>query len=619
MYNDDFNNNSNLTNNENKFNVNEEQTNINDNEEQYQASTSFDYPNYMGSDDGGEENKGKKTITTIVTIIILLIIISMLGFFGYTYFSSNKNKGNIDSITVEGGTLNQEFSLSNSEYSIESINDSVKLICTYKGKKINIEGCNKSIVLNDKSTTDVSIKINGKNYNFSIVKVNSDSPVITEVTGNDAIDWVKSTTLSVEATFKNKPNSEAYSFDGGKTWQKDNKKQFKQNGDVSIVVRDESNNLSAIYTEKIEMIDSVAPTLEVAVSNKLATITAKDNDSGITNLMVTENDSEPKDFASVALTKETIMKYNAITDGNFYVWAKDKAGNVGKKKFTIGNPTNINNNNANNNGNSNISNNNNGNNNVIEEVITISNVSGNTSSWTSNVTLKVNASTNKSNSKLVYSFDGGKTYQESNTKNFTSNQEVKIYVKNSITGKTASVVEKITHIDTTAPNCSSIEGASTTWTKDDRNITVICSDNGSGCKYAKTTKTFNTTTKSSNITIYDNAGNKAECSVNVYVDKTGPELTYNMMLDNTPKKFHLFVTDNESGINLDTVKYKEKILKNGVDNIWHKNFNNSKELNSLDGIYYQYRFTKEISIYKYFTITASDNLGNISEIQISVD
>ena len=93
-----------------------------------------------------------------------------------------------------------------------------------------------------------------------------------------------------------------------------------------------------------------------------------------------------------------------------------------------------------------------------------------------------------------------------------------------------------------------------------------------------------------------------------------------MFLDNNPKKFQLFITDNESGIDLNTVKYKEKILKNGIDNIWHGHdkFDGSKEINASNGIEYQYRFTKKIGVYKYFTITASDKLGNTSEIQISV-
>ena len=423
--------------------------------------------------------------------------------------------------------------------------------------------------------------------------------------------------MTVDATFKKEKNKESYSFDGGKTFQESNTKEITSSGDILIVVRDSENNMSSIYTEKVEMVDSTAPTFDVSISNKIATISVKDSESGVTNLMVTESSDEPSNFTSIDLTKETIIRYTAIKDGVFYAWAKDKAGNISSEKFTIGNATNSsktpnNNSNGNNNNNNQIP--------SISETITITGVKTNTSSWTNSVVVTINAKSNKSGT-LIYSFDGGKTYQNSNSKTFNSNMDVVAVVKNNSTGKISnSVVKKISNIDVTPPNCASVEGASVEWTKDSRNISVLCSDSGSGCKVSKVTKNYNTTTKTAYISIYDNAGNKKDCPVNVYVDKTAPLLTYEMFLDSNPKKFQLFITDNESGIDLNTVKYKEKILKNGIDNIWHgyDKFDGSKEINASNGIEHQYRFTKKIGVYKYFTITASDKLGNTSEIQISV-
>lgn len=583
----------------------------------YKPSTSFDSTTYNSSND--DEKSKRPIIFTIIIIIVILLILGILGFFGYKYLFSKTNSSDIDSIIVEGGSLNPVFSIDNEEYTVESLNESIKLICTYKGKKVNNEGCNKSIVLNNNSPITQVIKSNKKEYKFNIVQINSDSPIINNVSGNDAKDWTKKVTLTVDATFKKEKNKESYSFDGGKTFQESNTKEITSSGDVLIVVRDSENNMSSIYTEKVEMVDSTAPTFDVSISNKIATISVKDSESGVTNLMVTESSDEPSNFTSIDLTKETIIRYTAIKDGVFYAWAKDKAGNIRSEKFTIGNATNSS---KTPNNNSNGNNNNNNNNQIpsISETITITGVKTNTSSWTNSVVVTINAKSNKSGT-LIYSFDGGKTYQNSNSKTFNSNMDVVAVVKNNSTGKISnSVVKKISNIDVTPPNCASVEGASVEWTKDSRNISVLCSDSGSGCKVSKVTKNYNTTTKTAYISIYDNAGNKKDCPVNVYVDKTAPLLTYEMFLDSNPKKFQLFITDNESGIDLNTVKYKEKILKNGIDNIWHGHdkFDGSKEINASNGIEYQYRFTKKIGVYKYFTITASDKLGNTSEIQISV-
>ena len=84
--------------------------------------------------------------------------------------------------------------------------------------------------------------------------------------------------------------------------------------------------------------------------------------------------------------------------------------------------------------------------------------------------------------------------------------------------------EEIT-IDKTGPSCGSITGESTTWTNQDRTISVKCDDNGgSGCKKEKYSKTFTDTIKISYISIYDKAGNKTNCKVNVYIDKIPPEI-----------------------------------------------------------------------------------------------
>ncbi len=88
------------------------------------------------------------------------------------------------------------------------------------------------------------------------------------------------------------------------------------------------------------------------------------------------------------------------------------------------------------------------------------------------------------------------------------------------------------YCDTVPPKCDGSTGESTTWTKNNRTITVGCEDgekdaenirkHKSLCTQSTFSKTFNTTTEVGQVPIYDNAGNATQCPVNVYVDKTGP-------------------------------------------------------------------------------------------------
>ena len=74
--------------------------------------------------------------------------------------------------------------------------------------------------------------------------------------------------------------------------------------------------------------------------------------------------------------------------------------------------------------------------------------------------------------------------------------------------------------DFTPPECKEAIGESTEWTKEKRTITMTCSDEN-GCE--SVTKTFDKSTKVGYITVEDGKGNKRNCPVNVYIDKTPPK------------------------------------------------------------------------------------------------
>lgn len=94
-------------------------------------------------------------------------------------------------------------------------------------------------------------------------------------------------------------------------------------------------------------------------------------------------------------------------------------------------------------------------------------------------------------------------------------------------GNTKYTSEKagIYKIDNTPPTCGSVSGAKTTWTNQNRTISVQCSDGASGCSKGSFSKTFTSEGKQDSIAISDSAGNSRSCTVNKYIDKTPPSIS----------------------------------------------------------------------------------------------
>ncbi len=113
--------------------------------------------------------------------------------------------------------------------------------------------------------------------------------------------------------------------------------------------------------------------------------------------------------------------------------------------------------------------------------------------------------------------------QDEYTKVFTSTQTVQdstIRIEDKAGNKRDCPIS--VYIDNRKPVCGAASGDSTSWTKDNRTISVACSDAQSGCTQASYSNTWSSTTRTSSIQIKDNVGNKRNCTVNVYIDKTNP-------------------------------------------------------------------------------------------------
>lgn len=255
--------------------------------------------------------------------------------------------------------------------------------------------------------------------------------------------------------------------------------------------------------------------------NKTATATVYDGISGVkayylstSNVKPSENSSGWKDINYSKGEKE--IKLNDLNNGTYYLWVKDKAGNISdttnNSKF------------------------------VVDKIdkdkptcsITINGTMGNNKWYKSNVNVTLNYS-DKGGSKVTdygistsssINYNGKKnTVQTADTKGITYYGYVKDGAGN--TNKCNINFKK----DSTAPTCGTAENSSKKWSKNSKVIKQHCTDKISGCEQEVYSKRYDNA-KLGTDTITDKAGNNRTCSYDVYVDTTPP------LVDNYDYKYN---------------------------------------------------------------------------------
>ena len=433
-----------------------------------------------------------------------------------TNIDKTKPKVIVDGSVKSGTTTSSNVELM-AEITPNKMGETYKYQWYKDNKKIN--GATKSTYLATTSGTyKVVVTIGSGNSissnTYKVVKSSGSNKYtlsITSVSGNPS-DWTKgNVTLKVNAKASNGLHDTAYSFDGGKTFQKSNAKQFTANQEVNIVVRDKKNNKTT-YKVKITKIDKTQAKVTVDGNVKSGTATTSNvqlttevNPSSISSGYKYQWYKDEKKIEGA--TKST---YTATTSGNYKVIVTTGSGNTAISNTYKVVKTNNNN-----------------------YTLTITSVSGNPSSWTKgDATLKVNATASNGLHATAYSFDGGKTFQNSNTKQFTKNQEVNIVVRDKKNNKTTYKV-KITKIDKTKPvinivgdkyvnstltaaatPASTVSGYKYQWYKDNKAIT------------GATSKTYTpTSTGTYKVIVTTGAGEKAEVSNFGVTNKPTPTVT----------------------------------------------------------------------------------------------
>ena len=298
-------------------------------------------------------------------------------------------------------------------------------------------------------------------------------------------------------------------------------------------------------------------------------ITAKDEISGIAGLYVSSSNVKPSENSSgwISVSSsggETKTFTRNLELGTYYIWVKDKAGNISSSNTSIQVVDNI------------------------KPTCSITDTGTKKNNWyISDVKLKMTTS-DKESGVSVYGMDNisGKVYNQ--TLEATLSYDGKSITYYGVVKDKAGNVgtcSKTVKRDTTAPICSSVDNSSTKWRNTVQTITQHCSDSTSGCaKSTYATKYSND--KTGGVYIADNAGNTKYCTYNVYVDTTPP---YSPYFKNGDFKPHITITEGKGeayvkssscsknekqtyAMNECTVNIYENCVENGSSGYCHYTF-----------------------------------------------
>lgn len=236
-------------------------------------------------------------------------------------------------------------------------------------------------------------------------KVVSDTvaPVINEILASTT-DWTNEpVTISINAT-DDKSSKLQYSFDDGKTWQDQNTKTYEENtSNILIQVKDEAGNIAKYPGEiSITSIDKTAPVIENVTGEKekttgetTITIEARDEESGVSAYSF--DGGETWQESSISEQLENIE--------GIVVQVKDEAGNIATYNEKI---------------------------NVEEVDRTEPNILNVDKKVENNTVILTVEATDEGSEIAGYSFDGGATWQQENSKTYSENTTgIQIQVKDS--------------------------------------------------------------------------------------------------------------------------------------------------------------------------------------------
>ena len=111
--------------------------------------------------------------------------------------------------------------------------------------------------------------------------------------------------------------------------------EFQEEGKHSIYVRDEVGNIKEIEIQTTKL-DKTVPEIKIEETDNQESIelqiTLTDNE-GLNGYAITESSEEPMEWISIE-GKETSIKYTLTENTTYYIWVKDRVGNMSYQKYS---------------------------------------------------------------------------------------------------------------------------------------------------------------------------------------------------------------------------------------------------------------------------------------------
>ena len=237
-----------------------------------------------------------------------------------------------------------------------------------------------------------------------------------------------------------------YSFNNGRTWQKENTCLIEENGEVNVVIRDARGNLSEIRTIGIDCIDSVPPRIgrinaEITEGQWDIEVESCEDDVSTEDSLrfacLSKEEAEPCRLGG-SWDEERLLnganwgtaKEFTLGEGSYCIFAADEVGNISEKDFDGGHID-------------------------TEPPYFLSEPSltneREANGYAKAVRIAVDAADDDGLTEYPYSFNKGRTWQQENEFVLEENSEVTILLKDMMGNISESKTLNIEHIDSTAP------------------------------------------------------------------------------------------------------------------------------------------------------------------------
>ena len=234
------------------------------------------------------------------------------------------------------------YNISDIKYSLEDIINTNKLCITKDGKVEKDALTTDNIKLKSDYTFnsigihEITYIYNNEEYSSNIIIVDDTAPKIENISYNKD-KYVKSVTLKANI-LDNDSGIASYAVDTNCSSFKNTnlnliEEEITENGTYYICVKDLSNNMSKKEII-INNIDNTAPEVNnISFDEKTKILTGQitDNESGVVAYQISKTTSAPSNWVIIEETKKfDKLSYQITENGTYYVWTKDKVGNIGR-------------------------------------------------------------------------------------------------------------------------------------------------------------------------------------------------------------------------------------------------------------------------------------------------